>query len=355
MYWFTASQSARVLRVIVKTREKLMPQVSCTVASIPVLNYHSMSKLRYVEVSLLVLTLCCLQPYLAGQARTSNQIGVPYPKQGVHIGAMIAGVQPQTQPLPAIEPLQCSTVPTATTSSFEKYYYLTTDIAGQLGINWIGSVNASVGSQQVVLIREYRKYAQCATTDGSGVLQYGAAVRATVQVSADSLQAGLNFAVVAASATLKSQSASVLIENIGFTDPALETKIQAAMQDVASTGLTVDKFGDFNKDLEAALTEAASSNAQISSPYQRLAFVPNLNTATMSESMMTAFGLSCMAKGWGCADAQRMFPNRNADSDAAIQQLYTNLANSCAGVSPLQEATAQALLSGIATVPTCHN
>jgi hypothetical protein len=285
--------------------------------------------------TMIVFTACCFEPYAAAK----NQLGVPVPKPNVA----------------ALNALQCTTLPTSTTASFDKYYYLTTDLAGQLGINWVVSASTSATSQQVVLIREYRKYGTCPTTDGSGDLQYGAAVRATVQVSADTLKAGLNFAVVAASATLNNQAASVLIENIGFNDASLDTKIQAAMQDVASTGLTVTTFATFSKDLETAISEAVSTtSSQIATPYQKLAFVPN-TPDTASTSVATTFGLSCMAKGWGCADAQSMFPNRSADSDSAIQQIYTTITNGCAGVSDVQKATAQSVLSGIQTVPTCKH
>jgi hypothetical protein len=192
------------------------------------------------------------------------------------------------------------------------------------------------------------------TTDGSGQLEYGAALRATVQVSAESLQAGLSFAVVAANATLKNQNAQVFIENIGFNDSSLDPKINAAMADVASTGLNVQTFGTFSKDLEAAITEATS--AQLLSPLQKLAFVPtNLSSSTLTNSVASTFGLSCMAKGWGCIDAQGMFPGRNADTDSAIQQIYISITNSCGGVNDVQKATAQSVLAGIATAPTCHH
>src|ERR1035441_238844 len=120
-----------------------------------------------------VAMACCLlgaAMLQAQQGPAPNGIGIPYPK-----------AQPgHPKPMAAFDSLQCAAIPTAVTASMNKYYYLTTDIAGKLGINWIGSVNASAESQQVVLIREMRRYAQCATTDGSGQLQYGAALRATV-------------------------------------------------------------------------------------------------------------------------------------------------------------------------------
>jgi len=62
-----------------------------------------------------------------------------------------------------------------------------------------------------------------------------------------------------------------------------------------------------------------------------------------------------MAKGWGCVDAQAMFPGRNADTDSTIQQVYVTITNSCAGVTDLQKATAQSVLAGITTAPTCHH
>jgi hypothetical protein len=292
-----------------------------------------------------------LHPYAMGQ--TSNQVGLPLPRPH-HIGAN-AGQIPTITPFTTVNGLQCTTIPTSTTASFEKYYYLSTDVAGQLGITWIASASASATEQQVVLIREYRKYGTCPTTDGSGDLQYGATVRATVQVSTDTLKAGLNFAVVAASATLNNQSASVFIENIGFNDASLDTKIQAAIQDVSSTGLNVTTFGTFSKDLEAAISEATGTTAQIATPYQKLAFVPNTPTNGISNSVTTTFGLSCMAKGWGCMDTQNMVPNRTANTDAAIQQVYTTITGACAGVDDLQKANAQSLLAGIQTVPACKH
>jgi hypothetical protein len=311
---------------------------------------HLLCKLCTVTLALIG---CYIQPYAMGQT-SRNQIGLPLPKPH-HIGAQ-AAQPPNITPFTAVNALQCQTVPTSTTASFDKYYYLSTDVAGQLGINWIATASASATGQQVVLIREYRKYGTCPTTDGSGDLQYGAAVRATVQVSSDSIKAGLNFAVVAASATLNNQAASVLIENIGFTDATLDGKIQAAMQDVSSTGLTVTTFATFSKDLEVAISEATGTTAtQIATPYQKLAFVPNTPVNSIANSVETTFGLSCMAKGWGCADAQNMFPDRTADSDAAIQQAYSTITGSCAGVNDVQKATAQSFLSGIQTAPTCHH
>jgi hypothetical protein len=291
---------------------------------------------------MVLFALCSVlsSPIKGQQGTVSGAIGVPLPK-----------IHPGGGRIAAFSNLQCSSVPTTAPASFDKYYYLTTDLAGKLGITFTGSASATGGSQQVVLIREFRKYGQCPTTDGSGQLQYGAALRATVLISSDNLQAGLNFAVVAASATLTRQSASVLVENIGFSDPSVTTKMQVAMQDVASTGLTVQNFGDFSRDLEATITAAGGS--PITSPYERLAFVPNTPT-NVSGSVATTFGLSCMAKGWGCGDAQSMFPQRDADSDAAIQQLYNGLTNSCAGVNDVQKAQALSLLSGISTVPECH-
>lgn len=324
---------------------------------------HSGRTLQTVLAAIIgIATFCSHAPCARAQKdTTSNAIGIPLWKankpRNNSMRAQVALAPLQQSPtIAATSTLQCASVPTSITSSFNKYYYLSTDVAAQLGVNWIGTVTATGDAQQVVLIREYRRYAQCPTTDGSGELQYGAAMRATVLVSADSLQAGVNFAVVAASATLKSQSASVLIEDIGFNDPKLDPLSQTAMLDVAGTGLTVSNFGVFNKDLEAAMTEAGSATStQIVTPYQRLAFFPNTDPTQISNSVATTFGLSCMAKGWGCVDAQSKFPGRNADSDAAIQQVYTTITSGCSGVNDIQKASAQSLLAGIATAPTCHN
>lgn len=288
--------------------------------------------------------LClCVLVVTAGMAQEQGDvIGIPLGKPAADATAFTA-----------LTATTCAAVPTTAPSSFNQYYYLDTDVASKLGIQWIGSATGSGELKQVVLVRELRRFGSCDATDGSGVIQYGQALRATVLVTSADLSAGLNFAIVAASATLRKQSASVMIENTGFSNPDVDSSAQKAMQDVAATGLTVVSFAKFSEDIEKAF--AAATTSALASPYSKLAYVPNVDTASISTSVASTFAVACMAKGWACVDAKRMFPGQNAATDGAIERVYQTLTGACANVSDIQKANAQTLLAGMNIKPGCHN
>jgi hypothetical protein len=250
--------------------------------------------------------------------------------------------------------LQCATVPNESqaTSTILSYYVLDTDFAAKVGIQFVGTATGTAELRDVVLVRERRKYASCETTDGSGTLQYGHALRATVLVTARDLSVDVNFAIVAASATLKNRSAQVLIQNTGFADPAVDRLSQEAMSTVAATGLNVVTFSKFSEKLEAAYSAAVGS--VLSAPLEKLAFVPKTDSATTSRSLATAFGLQCLSEGRTCAEAMAQFPARGQDSDNAIRDIYGLVTNSCGTVNPIQRLQAQTILGSIRVQPRCH-
>ena len=250
--------------------------------------------------------------------------------------------------------VQCSAMPTEAqaTATLSTYYVLDTDVAGSLGIHWIGTVSGTGEAKDVVLVREFRRYASCEATDGSGTVEYGQVLRATVLVTANDLSAEVNFAIVAASATLKKRSSQVLIENSGFIDPQVNVAAQEAMSAVAESGLTVVTFSKFTEKLEVAFSAAQKS--PLASPLQKVAFVPQTDQTSVLKSVATAFGLQCLSEKQSCAEAMAHFPVRGQESDAAIRDIYNLVTNSCGTVSDIQKAQAQAMLGKIRVQPKCH-
>lgn len=294
-----------------------------------------------LTIFLVLVTNCAL---LAQGIKTNEHaIGIPLGKPAAGFTA-----------LENVGTAQCSAAPAASdaTSVIDSYYSLDSDLAGKVGIHFIGSANASAEAHDVVLVREFRKYASCDANDGSGVVQYGHALRATVLIAATDLSGDLNFAVVAASSTLKNRSARVLIENTGFTDSQVNTSAQEAMSAVASSGLTVVTFSKFSEKLEAAFS--AVQNSKMATPLQKIAFVPKSDPTTTLRSIATTFGLQCLSEARPCAEAMARFPNRGSESDAAIRDIYTTVTNSCATVTDIQKLQAQTMLGGIRVQPKCH-
>jgi hypothetical protein len=237
-------------------------------------------------------------------------------------------------------------------STINTYYLLDTDLAGELGIHWIGVVNTTAEAKDIILVRAFRKYAACDATDGSGVVHYGRAVRAAVLVAERDVSVDVNFAVVAASATLRTRSAQVTIENTGFADPQVNVLAQDALPTVAASGLNVGTFSKFSEKLEAAVSAAQTST--LSPPLRKLAFVPKTDDVATLRSLATTFGLQCLSEGLRCAEAKIRFPFKGAESDAAINDTYILLTNSCDTVTQIQRLEAQSMLGSIRAQPKCH-
>src|SRR5689334_923486 len=107
------------------------------------------------------------------------------------MSSLIDAIEPADLFLPVIGPRrlgataapsgpECLTIPTTTSKVTNTAYTMDTEQAGKLGVSYLGTGEASVDHKMKVFIREYKKYSECESKDGTATLQYGAVWRATV-------------------------------------------------------------------------------------------------------------------------------------------------------------------------------
>jgi hypothetical protein len=239
----------------------------------------------------------------------------------------------------------CQSVPTTADKVSQTSYTLDTDVAGKLGITYIGTGNASIDQTMKVFVREFARYSTCESTDGKATLQYGAVWRATVLIDSTAASGSVNFAIVAASATLKNVAVQVSIISQGFTDQTnIDQKSQAAMADTAS-GLDVTSFGKFSQDVESAIAIAVAS--QVKAPLELIGIITH-DTGALLDAVATAFALAYIAKGRGCLDPIKDFPVHTNEIEQVIRSTYDALSNTpCDASDQLTQIAAQRLLNGI--------
>jgi hypothetical protein len=131
----------------------------------------------------------------------------------------------------------------------------------------------------------------------------------------------VTFAIVAASATIRNSSASVLIQNRGFSSGDVDIASQAAMKTVQGGGLNVMNFGEFNVALEKAV------DAVIASPIERplLVGVSRDDDDELSRSVAKVFAVSYYADGKSEEDAIREFPGAPQIAEPAIRETFVLL------------------------------
>jgi hypothetical protein len=255
---------------------------------------------------------------------------------GVHLADAVAA--PACAVIPAID---------KAVNYRDDAYLLDRDLAGKLKINYFASVDASADKGIKVFVREISKYATCDATNGSGTLQYGVSLRATVLIDTTDISGGVNFAIAAASATVKSRSVQVRVESLGFADANVSIK-SAAAQNITSSGLTVETYGDFKKALNEAFDAAVKSNI---AAMQLVGFSPSAATTDYSNGLAVVFALDRIAQGYGCNDAvlnfNTEFPDKkSAATEQSIRDVYSKVASGCDASAPLVRATAEAVMLG---------
>lgn len=252
--------------------------------------------------------------------------------------------------LQALSPsLACAQVPTvAQAVNFrDDAYLLDRDLAAQLKISWIASGNADADKTSKVFVREFSKFATCPSTDGAGTVMYGAALRATVLIDETDVSGSVNFAVAAASATVKSRSVQVRVEGLGFQDPQISVNAAQA-QTVTASGLKVENYSDFIKALSKAFDLAVQSNIVA---MQVIGFTPNGDPTQLEGGLASTWALDRIAQGYGCNDAISQFatefPNQQSAGNAAtINNTYQQIAGGCDASKPLVRAVAESILNG---------
>lgn len=254
-----------------------------------------------------------------------------------------------THLMDAVAVPSCAAIPTTdkAVNYRDDAYLLDRDLAGKLKVTFFGSVDASGDKSTKVFVREISKYATCDASNGSGTLQYGVSLRATVLIDTTDISGGVNFAIAAASATVKSRSVQVRVESLGFADPNVAIK-SATAQNVTSSGLTVDTYGDFKKALNDAFDTAVKSNI---ASMQLVGFSPAALTKDYSGDLAVVYALDRITQGYGCNEAvlsfNTEFPNKkSAATEKAIRDVYNQIASGCDASAALTRATAEAVLLG---------
>jgi hypothetical protein len=254
------------------------------------------------------------------------------PGRKSHLGS--AGVTPQ-----------CAAVPTSTPKTANTSYSLDTEQAGKVGINYIGTGDLEVDKKMKVFIREYAKYDTCESTDGEATLQYGAFWRATVLIDESDATGKLNFAIVAASATLKNVTVQVSVNHQGFADQkAIDEAGQGAMEDTAQ-GLNVASFVKFSQDVEKAIRAVIQSS--VTTPLQLIGIKPH-DSEILLESVVRTFALSYIARGKKCLDPISDCPVKGDKIEKIIRGTYDSLSSRpCDASDVMTQLAAQRLLNGI--------
>ena len=251
-------------------------------------------------------------------------------------------------------PQSCATVPQASAAKafYDHALYMTQDIAASLKITWIATGNLEADKNSLVFVRDYAKFARCRATDNTGSVLYGSRLLSTVLVDQTDISGGANFAVAAASATVKGRSVQVSIDSGAFADSTVGQNATAAQNQTAS-GLNVDHYADFNKSMGAAYTAAQASDVATMEP---IGFEPDIDITEMVKGLATTFALDRIVGGWGCDDAVKQFNQIFTDkvgtlTESSIRSTYQQVAKGCSASSPLVKATANAILNGQRIVP----
>lgn len=226
-------------------------------------------------------------------------------------------------------------------------YTLETDQALQLGISYVGTGNLDVDKKMKVFVREYAKYDTCESTDGKATLRYGAVWRARVLIDQTDASGKINFAMVAASATLKNLSVQVSITHEGFAaeDQQAIDLASAAAMDATANGLNVSSFVKFSEQVENAVK--AAMKAKVMAPLHYLGYQLH-ESDQLLESVARTFALSYIARGAGCLQPIADFPVKNPNIEKVIRETYDALSNKpCDAGDKVAQLTAQRLLGGI--------
>lgn len=241
--------------------------------------------------------------------------------QGVRQGMAFVPYQATTKlaSLAAISP-SCSEIPKEMTSVTNRSYILEQQQAIDLNITFSGSTSVAVKRSQKIFVREISRFALCDAKDDSAVLHYGAVWRATVSIDDEDASANINFAVVAASATLRNSSVRVEIENRGFSDSGVNAAGQAAMKTVEG-GLNVQSFSKFSDAIETTI------GSVLASPVEKplLIGVSPKHGSNLVIAVATVFALSCYSDHKSLDDAIRELPADTPSETEAIKRTYAEL------------------------------
>ncbi|MGA2851171.1 MAG: hypothetical protein ABSE46_19375 [Terracidiphilus sp.] len=240
---------------------------------------------------------------------------------------------------------QCTAVPTDTPKVSNSSYTLDTEQAGKLGISYLGTGDASIDHKMKVFVREYAKYNTCEATDGKSTLQYGAVWRATVLIDETDATGKVNFAVVAASATLKNVSVQVTVSHQGFANQVpIDVAGQAAMQATAQ-GLNVASFVKFSEEVEKAISAVIQS--PVATPLQLIGTRSN-EAEILLDSVVRTFALSYIAAGKGCLEPIADFPVKSKRVERIIRETYDQLSPTpCDASNQVTRLNAKQLLNGL--------
>lgn len=248
----------------------------------------------------------------------------------------IASADANALPSPAALP-QCTNIPTLEQISGNLEYhqaFMSTSSAAKLGIPVGGNFSGS--GNQMVLVRDFSRGAQCPSTDGTTTLFYGQAIRTVVSMSSFEGKGDLTLPFIAASASLNNKSNQVSVIVYGFANPKIDTVIA----NIAGKELNVETYSDFIKverDIIALIPDPQTTKSVV-----RLGAITNIPPPNFIENVITAYALYQIGERQSCIEAKSNFRNRDNPSAMAIDEAYKRVVGACDVNKPSQIQSLQA-------------
>jgi hypothetical protein len=244
--------------------------------------------------------------------------------------------------LAANETLGCNPIPSLTGGFSYHDSMMSVSAAAKAGILGFGG---SGDAKTMVAVRDYAKTAQCTATDGKTTLLYGESVRTAIVIKNYNAAVNLNFAAIAANATLNNTSYDVSIETIGWNNPQAANLIAT----LAAKTLSVETYSDYNSvqsRLIALTTDPATTHT-----VTKLGVVSGATGSDpdLIERVATAYALQSITDGKSCQQAKLGMKNANDFGTAAVSNIYSLFGGAC-DTQPLgkpERDRAAALLNGL--------
>jgi len=244
--------------------------------------------------------------------------------------------------------LECPTEKIPTLSSIQTKQFrsftsvMSASRAAKLSINFYGSATGSFQSSDLVVVADTRRGDTCLARDGKTTLLYGQTTRVTVLLKQLQVDGQVNFAVVAANATMTGKSNFVEVDSFGV--PAeVQQELLKVKTVVSSGGLNVENFSRFSDQLNK--TEALALTAPNGS-VERIAILDTLNESEFRRGIAATFALYYISQGKGCEVAIKDFKAKTPESKSGIQDTYDLVTNGCV-VSPSGRGKAGELLDKV--------
>jgi hypothetical protein len=192
-------------------------------------------------------------------------------------------------------------------------------------VNFFGSHSGSYSGSDLVFVDDYMVAgAPCTALDGKTQLLYGQAARITFVMKSFKAAGSVNFAVVAANASVSGESNAIEVDSLG-----LPASVKLALEDVkttASGGLDVKNYTDFNNKVVIA-DKAAITDGPKGTVFLIGKVFPD-NAMTVAVARVFAM-VSIRDTGEGCETAISKYPNITPEIETTIRDTYNSVTGGC--------------------------